>query len=152
MKVFIFTDWQVTCLSLSSVRAGCNLIYSLPTSGGKTLVAEVLMLQQLLLAKKHVLFILPFVSIVEEKVCCICLPVFTSISLQVRELLPFADALGFSVEEYAGSRGSLPPRPRRRKSALYIATIEKVITSDLVYFIVSLCTGKRTCKLTDRTG
>ena len=63
---------------------------------------------------------------------------YTSISLQVRELLPFADALGFSVEEYAGSRGSLPPRQRRRKSALYIATIEKVIASDL-YTLLSHC-------------
>ncbi len=45
--------------------------------------------------------------------------------VQVASLSTFAVELGFLVEEYAGSKGAIPPRKHRKKKTLYVATIEK---------------------------
>ncbi|XP_016965729.1 helicase POLQ-like [Drosophila biarmipes] len=103
-------EWQDECLNLPAIRKRKNLIYALPTSGGKTLVAEILMLRELLCRERNVLFILPYVSIVQEKVSA---------------MSPFAIDLDFIVEEYTAGKGKCPPQPRRKRRSLFIASIEK---------------------------
>ncbi|KAH8402825.1 hypothetical protein KR222_001892, partial [Zaprionus bogoriensis] len=103
-------EWQDECLKLPAVSRRRNLIYALPTSGGKTLVAEILILRELLCWERNVLFILPYVSIVQEKVSA---------------MAPFAIALNFIVEEYTAGKGKCPPAQLRNRRTLFVASIEK---------------------------
>lgn len=60
--------WQGACLQLSGVLAGeRNLVFAAPTSAGKSLVADVLVLRRVLGERRKALVVVPYVSIVQER-------------------------------------------------------------------------------------
>ncbi|XP_031783753.1 DNA polymerase theta isoform X2 [Nasonia vitripennis] len=100
--------WQVECLANKKIlEENKNLVYSAPTSAGKTLVAEFLMLKTVLERKKKAIFILPFVSVVREK------------------MFYFQDLLSDSGVRVEGFMGGVAPAGGFSAVHIAIATIEK---------------------------
>lgn len=79
-KISRLFPWQVDCLLTDSgavLSGGRNMIYTAPTSGGKTLVAELLMLRKIsatmslgdptIHPRKTIFFVVPFIALAEEK-------------------------------------------------------------------------------------
>ena len=62
-------EWQTDCLSLPGVLDGSsNLLYSAPTSGGKSLVADVLLMRRFRERPGSIaMVVLPFVALCEER-------------------------------------------------------------------------------------
>ena len=101
--------WQLECLRTGALqREPQNLVYTVPTSGGKTLVAEIVLLRCLLQRHRTALLVLPYVSLVLEK---------------TQSFAPFARRLGFVCESFYGSQGTLPVA--RGPPRLLVATPEK---------------------------
>lgn len=101
-------DWQVDCLRNSRVLLESqNLVYSAPTSAGKTLVAEILAIKTVLERQKKVIIILPFVSIVREK------------------MFYLQDILSSSGVRVEGFMGSQSPPGGLQAVHIAICTIEK---------------------------
>lgn len=60
--------WQSECLSLSGLLSGeKNLVYTAPTSAGKSLVADVLAIRKVILERKKAIIAVPYIAIVQEK-------------------------------------------------------------------------------------
>jgi DNA polymerase theta len=59
--------WQVECLNDTGALQGNNVVYCAPTGGGKTLVAELVLLKTTCALRKKCIFVLPYVSLVVEK-------------------------------------------------------------------------------------
>lgn len=107
-KVVNMFEWQVNCLNCRGVLgSNKNLVYSAPTSAGKTLVAEILAIKTVLERKRKVLFILPFVSVVREK------------------MFYFQEILGSSGIRVEGYMGSYNPPGDFKSVQFAICTIEK---------------------------
>ena len=63
--------WQSECLKNTGVLDDRNLVYCAPTSGGKSLVADLMVIRAVLrpdAMNAKVVIVLPFVSLVQEKV------------------------------------------------------------------------------------
>lgn len=102
-----FFDWQVECLEQDGVLNGANLVYSAPTSAGKTMVSDVLLYKTLLEKQKKAIIILPFVSITLEK---------------VQSLKSLLRRLGFAIDSFAGNTN---PKGGLARVDVAVCTIEK---------------------------
>ncbi|VDM20590.1 unnamed protein product [Wuchereria bancrofti] len=110
MFMFAVQYWQNQCLNDEHLISGKNMILSMATGAGKTLVAEIVMLRELINRRRSCILVVPYVAIAQEKVY--------SLSL-------FEDKFNICIEEYAASKGRLPPIKRRKGESVYVATIEK---------------------------
>jgi DNA polymerase theta len=77
-------QWQAECLASSPLVAQglSNLVYFAPTSGGKSIVSEILMLRAILGFKKRAMYILPYISIVSEK-CQVLAKICENVNLKI---------------------------------------------------------------------
>ena len=64
---FMYVLAQADCLAKEDVLLGRNLVYAAPTSGGKSLVAEILMLRRLCATRKPAMLVLPLRALCDEK-------------------------------------------------------------------------------------
>ncbi|XP_044589715.1 DNA polymerase theta-like [Cotesia glomerata] len=100
--------WQLECLSSSdTMERYKNLVYSAPTSAGKTLVSEILLIKNIFERRKKVIFVLPFVSVVREK------------------MYYFQEILSETSIKVQGFMGGVHPHGGFAATDLAVATIEK---------------------------
>ncbi len=99
--------WQIDCLSSEALAGGKNFLMALPTSAGKSLIAEVMLLRCVTQMRKKALLILPYVCLVVEK------------EDALEKLL---EPTGNEIQSFYGSKGRIP---LSAGPILGVATIEK---------------------------
>lgn len=99
-------DWQDECLRSIHSRDVSAVVYSAPTSGGKSLVADITLLRRLIYCGKRALIVCPFVSICRER------------SNFLRKVL---SPCGIVVEEFHGPVG----KPWHPGVDIAICTVQK---------------------------
>ena len=124
-KISRLYPWQAECLAMPGVMAHTrNLVYCAPTSGGKSLVSDLLVVRRLIAGGSDggaamALMVLPFVSLCQER---------------STELTGMLKPLGIEVRGFFGGRGGALP-PRGGAGGLIVATPEKA--NDLVTRLVA---------------
>ncbi|WIA12996.1 hypothetical protein OEZ85_006607 [Tetradesmus obliquus] len=99
--------WQAECLNQPDVLEGANLVYCAPTSGGKSMVAEVLLMRRLLSTGRPALLVMPYVSLCAQKAA---------------HLAKLLAPLGREVKPLYGGLGGVAVTPT---TGVIVATIEK---------------------------
>ncbi|KAK9835520.1 hypothetical protein WJX74_002208 [Apatococcus lobatus] len=61
-------NWQAEALNKPGVLTGRNLVFCAPTSSGKSIVADILMLRRLHATRRTALYVLPYVALCSERV------------------------------------------------------------------------------------
>jgi DNA polymerase theta len=128
-------EWQAECLRLGNVLGGGNLVYSAPTSAGKTLVAEILLIKRVLETKKKGLFILPFIALAREKMFALqvgagSMPLCTAVvladkGLKCKQRLAFQHLLQDVHVRVGCFVGSQAPVGGFKRIDIAVCTIEK---------------------------
>eukprot|EP00127_Corallochytrium_limacisporum_P002897 Clim_evm76s142 gene=Clim_evmTU76s142 len=107
--------WQESALRIAVHGPQKNFLYTAYTAGGKTAVALLLVLRDMLVTHKdhqsgNVVMMFPLKTLVTNK---------------VEECEDLGNEFGFEVEVYYGSFGNHPVRIRKRRKTLWLCTFEK---------------------------